>query len=128
MGKDDASLQNVAIFLLNCTRARKYLIPYPSNEVPWGPTQTFYDYNMKLVNQNGPVIVSWGGKRKLQIDLNEAMLITHQVLDADGQEIDTTGGFRVSLPTSRFYVVNEIAGVGKCVCILPESSVILTRE
>ncbi|XP_022654410.1 hillarin-like isoform X3 [Varroa jacobsoni] len=91
MGKDDASLQNVAVFLLNCTRARKYLIPYPPNEVPWGPTQTFYDYNMKLVNQNGPVIVSWGGKRKLQIDSAEAMLITHQVLNADGQEVDTTG-------------------------------------
>lgn len=93
MGKDDASLQNVAVFLLNCTRARKYLIPYPPNEVPWGPTQMFYDYNMKLVNQNGPVIVSWGGKRKLQIDLAEAMLITHQVLDADGQEVDTTGKY-----------------------------------
>ncbi|KAH9373151.1 hypothetical protein HPB48_004896 [Haemaphysalis longicornis] len=86
-----ASLQNIGVFMLDCLRAKKYLMPYPLNEVPWGPTQTFYDYNMKLVDQTGPVIVSWGAKRKLTIDLSETMLVSHQLLDADGVEMDLKG-------------------------------------
>ncbi|KAH7969598.1 uncharacterized protein LOC119383635 isoform X2 [Rhipicephalus sanguineus] len=86
-----ASLQNIGVFLLECLRAKKYLVPYPLNEVPWGPTQTFYDYNMRLVDQSGPVIVSWGAKRKLTIDLSEAMLVSHQLLDADGVEMELKG-------------------------------------
>ncbi|XP_077520410.1 uncharacterized protein LOC144130354 [Amblyomma americanum] len=86
-----ASLQNIGIFLLDCVRAKKYLMPYPLNEVPWGPTQAFYDYNMRLVDQTGPVIVSWGAKRKLTIDLSESMLVSHQLLDSDGVEMDLKG-------------------------------------
>ncbi|XP_065291935.1 uncharacterized protein [Dermacentor albipictus] len=86
-----ASLQNIGVFLLECLRAKKYLVPYPLNEVPWGPTQSFYDYNMRLVDQTGPVIVSWGAKRKLTIDLSETMLVSHQLLDADSVEMDLKG-------------------------------------
>ncbi|KAG0425157.1 hypothetical protein HPB47_027651 [Ixodes persulcatus] len=86
-----ASLQNIGIFLMECLRAKKYLFPYPLNEVPWGPTQTFYDYNMRLVDQTGPVIVSWGAKRKLTIGMSETMLVSHQLLDADGVEMDLKG-------------------------------------
>ncbi|XP_064480906.1 kyphoscoliosis peptidase-like [Ornithodoros turicata] len=89
--ENTSSLQNIGIFLLDCLRAKKYPQPYPLNEVPWGPTQTFYDYNMRLVDHMGPVVVTWGGKRKLTIDLSEGMLFSHQLLDADGVEMDVKG-------------------------------------
>ncbi|KFM64820.1 hypothetical protein X975_01541, partial [Stegodyphus mimosarum] len=65
---EDTTLKNVAIFLLECVKAKKHINPYPLHDVPWGPAQSFYDFKMKLVNQMGPVIVTWGGKRKLVIE------------------------------------------------------------
>lgn len=53
---DSSSLHSVATFLLECNRARKYLEPFPLNELPWGPTQAFYDFKMKIHNQMGPII------------------------------------------------------------------------
>lgn len=76
---EDSTLKNVAIFLLECVRAKKQVNPYPLHDVPWGPAQSFFDFKMKLVNQAGPVIVTWGGKRKLVIETANAMLITQQV-------------------------------------------------
>lgn len=87
-GTDSSSLPAVATFLLKCTRARKYLEPFPLNELPWGPTQAFHDFKMRILNANGPVISTWGGKRKLVIETSELMLIQHQMLDADGMEMD----------------------------------------
>ncbi|XP_023234159.1 kyphoscoliosis peptidase-like isoform X1 [Centruroides sculpturatus] len=89
--KEDTSLHNIIIFLIECLQAKKYLQPYPLNEVPWGPTQSFYDYNMRLVNQSGPMIVSWGGKKKLVIQISDNMLFTHQLFDVDGKEMDSKG-------------------------------------
>lgn len=87
-GTDSSSLPAVATFLLICTRARKHLQPFPLNELPWGPTQAFYDFKMRIMNQTGPVISTWGGKRKLVIETCEIMLIQHQMFDADGMEMD----------------------------------------
>lgn len=87
--KDSASLQNAITFLLECNRARKYLDPYPLNEVPWGPTQSFYDYKLKLHNQKGPVIVTWGGKRRLTLESHDTLLLSYQVFDGEGMEMDT---------------------------------------
>ncbi|KAG8201330.1 hypothetical protein JTE90_016807 [Oedothorax gibbosus] len=86
--KEETNLHNVVIFLLDCLVAKKYIQPYPTNEVPWGPTQCFYDYRMKMVNQNGPMIVTWGGKRKLILEVKDVMLITYQLLDIEGIEMD----------------------------------------
>lgn len=85
---DSSSLHSVATFLLDCNRARKYLEPFPLNELPWGPTQAFYDFKIKIHNQMGPIISSWGGKRKLTIESTETMLITNQIFDAEGMELD----------------------------------------
>ncbi len=86
-GQDSTSLQNVCTFLLECSRARKYNEPLPLNELPWGPTQSFYDFKLRL-NQKGPVIVTWGGKRRLIMEANETMLITYSLFDAEGMEMD----------------------------------------
>lgn len=87
--KEETNLHNVVIFLLDCLVAKKYIQPYPHNEVPWGPTQCFYDYRMKMVNQSGPMIVTWGGKRKLILEVKDVMLITYQLLDVEGIEMDS---------------------------------------
>uniref|UniRef100_T1KRA8 Transglutaminase-like domain-containing protein n=1 Tax=Tetranychus urticae TaxID=32264 RepID=T1KRA8_TETUR len=83
-----SNLHSCVTFLLECSRSRKYLQPYPLNELPWGPTQSFYNYKMRLLNQNGPVVTTWGGKRRLVLESSEPMLITYQVLDAEGMEMD----------------------------------------
>ncbi|XP_076313648.1 kyphoscoliosis peptidase-like [Tachypleus tridentatus] len=88
---EDASLHAVVIFLIECVRAKKFIQPYPLNDVPWGPTQTFFNFNMKLVNQPGPIIVTWGGRRKLTLELDTPMLITPQMFDANGMELDLKG-------------------------------------
>ncbi|RWS17634.1 uncharacterized protein B4U79_08067 [Dinothrombium tinctorium] len=85
---ESSSLHSAITFLLECNRARKYIEPFPLNELPWGPTQSFYDYRMKLHNQIGPVVSTWGGKRRLCIESVEPMLITYQVMDSDGMEMD----------------------------------------
>ncbi|PRD20388.1 UNVERIFIED_CONTAM: hypothetical protein NCL1_54775 [Trichonephila clavipes] len=76
---EDTTLKNVAIFLLECLKAKKHINPYPLHDVPWGPGQSFFDFKMKLINQVGPVIVTWGGKRKLVLETASVMLITQQV-------------------------------------------------
>lgn len=98
-GTDASSLPAVATFLLSCTKARKYLQPFPLNELPWGPTQAFFDFKMRITNQSGPVVSTWGGKRKLVIETMELMLIQHQMLDADGMEMDV-----------RTYILKEVNG------------------
>ncbi|UYV74900.1 KY, partial [Cordylochernes scorpioides] len=90
-GNEDTSLHNLIILLLECQVARKYLQPYPSNDVPWGPTQAFYDCKLKLLNQAGPMVVTWGGKRRLALEAVETMLITYQLFDIEGVEMDTKG-------------------------------------
>ncbi|KAF8786607.1 Kyphoscoliosis peptidase like protein [Argiope bruennichi] len=88
---EDTTLKNVAIFLLECLKAKKHINPYPLHDVPWGPAQSFYDFKMKLINQVGPVIVTWGGKRKLTLETATVMLITQQLFDANNKEMDTRG-------------------------------------
>lgn len=90
MLQGSTSLHLVALFLLNCTRARKYLQPFPLNELPWGLTQAFYDFKLRLAssNQSGPVITTWGGKRKVAIESPDILLVSHQLFDSDGCELD----------------------------------------
>jgi hypothetical protein len=85
---DSSNLFFVASFLLECTRARRYIEPFPLNELPWGPTQAFFDFKLKLHNQSGPVISTWGGKRKLCIEGSEQMIMQHQMFDSDGIELE----------------------------------------
>ena len=90
MLQGSTSLHLVAVFILNCTRARKYLQPFPLNELPWGLTQAFYDFKLRLAssNQSGPVITTWGGKRKIAIESQDVLLVSHQLFDSDGCELD----------------------------------------
>lgn len=87
--QDLAALLNpVLTMLLDCTKARKYIEPFPINELPWGPTQKFFDYKLKLINQKGPIIVTWGGRRRLALEANETMLITYSLFDSESMEMD----------------------------------------
>lgn len=88
VSSENSSLYFVASFLLECTRARRYASPFPLNELPWGPTQAFFDFRLKLHNQSGPVIATWGGKRKLSVEAIEPMVMQHQMFDSDGMELD----------------------------------------
>jgi len=85
---DNSNLNSVVCFLLDCTKARKYIEPFPLNELPWGPTQAFFDFRLKLHNQSGPIIPTWGGKRRLVIEASEAMIMQHQMFDSDGMELE----------------------------------------
>lgn len=107
-GTDNTGLPFVVSLMLECERARKYLEPYPLNELPWGPTQAFFDFKMKLLNQAGPTISTWGGKRKIIFDTLETMLVTHQMFDSDGMEMDI-----------RTYVLKEEAGTKLTYTIVP---------
>ncbi|CAM1302010.1 KY (predicted) [Pycnogonum litorale] len=84
----NASLQCVATFLLECEKARKYIQHYPLSDMPWGPTQTMYNFNMRLSNQSGPVIVTWGGRRQFIFDISHPMLLTEQLFNANNEEQD----------------------------------------
>lgn len=59
----NASLNYILTLLLDCKKARKYQMPYPLNEVPYGPVQAFFDFKMQLVNQNSAIISTFGGSR-----------------------------------------------------------------
>ena len=83
-----ANLNPVITILLECNKARKYIEPLPISELPWGPTQKFFDYKLKLINQKGPTIVTWGGRRRLVIEANETMLLTYSLFDAESMEMD----------------------------------------
>ncbi|XP_074596726.1 uncharacterized protein LOC141851833 [Brevipalpus obovatus] len=86
--KSQSNLHSCATFLLKCIKARRYNPAYPLNDLPWGPTQAFYDYKMRMINQTGPIITTWGGRRRLILECAENMLITHQVIDSEGLEMD----------------------------------------
>lgn len=90
MLQGSTSLHLVAVFIVNCTRARKYSQPFPLNELPWGLTQAFYDFKLRLANSNqsGPVITTWGGKRRVAIESPEVLIVSHQLFDSDGCELD----------------------------------------
>lgn len=83
-----SSLPAVATFLLDCKKSSKYFEPYPLNELAWGPTQAFYDFGMRILNHSGPVIHTWGGKRKLILESAEEMLTQHQLMNAENMELD----------------------------------------
>lgn len=83
-----ANLNPVMTLLVECTKARKYIEPLPISELPWGPTQRFYDYKLKLINQKGPTIVTWGGRRRLVLEANETMLLSYSLFDAESMEMD----------------------------------------
>lgn len=83
------ALNPIVTMLIECNKARKYIEPFPLNDLPWGLTQKFYDYKLKLGNQKGPIIVTWGGRRRLVLEANETMLITYSLYDSDSLEMDT---------------------------------------
>jgi hypothetical protein len=86
---DGGRLSYVATLLLQCVKVRKYQSPYPPNELPWGPAAAFYEYKMQMLNLRSAVLGTWGGKRRLILQCSEPMLLTYQIIDSDGREIDT---------------------------------------
>ncbi|KAG1683796.1 Solute carrier organic anion transporter family member 1C1 [Nymphon striatum] len=84
----NSSLQCVATFLLECEKSRKYIQHYPINDMPWGPTQAMYNFNMRLMNQSGPVIVTWGGRRQFTFEVNHPMVFQEQLYNADNEQLD----------------------------------------
>lgn len=102
-----ASLNPVMTIALNCVKARRYMEPFPLNDLPWGPTQKFHDYKLKFINQKGPTIVTWGGKRRLILESNETMLITYSMFDSESMEMDVKSFiFREDVPLRTTFTIN----------------------
>ena len=57
--------------------------------MPWGPNGFFFEMGATLYNQEGPVIVTWGGFKQLVLETKVDLLTMVQVFDADGFEIES---------------------------------------
>ena len=71
------------------TQPRRQFSPWPVSDVPWGPNGFFFEMGATLYNQEGPVIVTWGGFKQLVLETKVDLLTMVQVFDADGFEIES---------------------------------------
>ncbi|XP_037800326.1 uncharacterized protein LOC119595234 [Penaeus monodon] len=88
---ENAALDHAVTFLLVCEKARRHPVPWPLHDVAWGPTPRLYECGLDPLNQSGPVIVTWGGKKLIYFDKAFEVLIMFQVFDAGGQMLDVKG-------------------------------------
>ncbi|XP_047502409.1 uncharacterized protein LOC125047906 [Penaeus chinensis] len=88
---ENAALDHAVTFLLVCEKARRHPVPWPLHDVAWGPTPRLYECGLDPLNQSGPVIIAWGGKKLIYFDKAFEVLIMFQVFDAEGQMLDVKG-------------------------------------
>ncbi|XP_069975224.1 uncharacterized protein [Penaeus vannamei] len=88
---ENAALDHVVTFLLVCEKARRHPVPWPLHDVAWGPTPRLYECGLDPLNQSGPVIITWGGKKLIYFDKAFEVLIMFQVFDAEGQMLEVKG-------------------------------------
>nr|XP_053640032.1 uncharacterized protein LOC128694073 [Cherax quadricarinatus] len=88
---DGATLNHVASFFLICEKARRNPVPWPLNNMAWGPTPFFYECGLEPMNQTGPVIVTWGGRKIIYFEKIFDIMIVLQVFDAEGNILDLKG-------------------------------------
>ncbi|XP_043192755.1 uncharacterized protein LOC122365535 [Amphibalanus amphitrite] len=89
MDDETLPLDHLATFLLHCMKPRRQFSPWPVSDVPWGPNGFFFEMGASLYNQEGPVIVTWGGFKQLVLETKVDLLTMVQVFDADGFEIES---------------------------------------
>ncbi|XP_037087625.1 hillarin-like [Pollicipes pollicipes] len=89
MDDETLPLDHLATFLLHCEKPRRQFSPWPVSDIPWGPTGFFYEMGVSLFNQDGPVIVTWGGFKQLVLETKTDLLTMVQIFDADGLEIES---------------------------------------
>ena len=69
-------------------QARRYPVPWPLHDVAWGPSPRLYQCGLDPVNQSGPVIVTWGGKKVVYFEKAIDVMLMFQVFDAGGNQLD----------------------------------------
>lgn len=67
-------------------------MPWPLHDVAWGPTPRLYESGLDPVNQTGPVIVTWGGKKLIYFEKAYDIMLTFQVFDSNGDLLDLKVG------------------------------------
>ncbi|XP_063880201.1 kyphoscoliosis peptidase-like isoform X2 [Scylla paramamosain] len=88
---NEGALDHVVSFLLMCEKARRYPVPWPLHDVAWGPSPRLYQCGLDPVNQSGPVIVTWGGKKVVYFEKALDVMLMFQVFDANGNQLDHKG-------------------------------------
>ncbi|KAK3857576.1 hypothetical protein Pcinc_036177 [Petrolisthes cinctipes] len=88
---DGSALNHVASFLLVCEKARRYPMPWPIHDVAWGPTPRLYECGIDPINQPGPIILTWGGKKLLTFEKAFDVMLMFQVFDAKGAALEQKG-------------------------------------
>ncbi|KAG7174817.1 Hillarin-like 2 [Homarus americanus] len=88
---EGSALDHVVSFLLICEKARRYPVPWPTHDVAWGPTPRLYECGLDPVNQIGPVIVTWGGKKLIYFEKACDVMVMFQVFDTEGHMLDLKG-------------------------------------
>ncbi|XP_071520428.1 uncharacterized protein [Panulirus ornatus] len=89
--EEGSSLDHVVSFLLACEKARRYPVPWPLHDVAWGPTPRLYECGLDPVNQTGPVIVTWGGKKLIYFEKAFEIMIMFQVYNTEGHLLNLKG-------------------------------------
>ena len=74
--------------ILIFTQTRKYPVPWPISDVPWGNTPRLYDCGLDPLNQPGPTIITWGGRSVIIYEKACEVLLTFQVFDVNGKTIE----------------------------------------
>lgn len=63
-------------------------MPWPLHDVAWGPTPRLYECGIDPVNQQGPTIVTWGGKKLLTFEKAFDVMLMFQLFDAKGDALE----------------------------------------
>lgn len=63
-------------------------MPWPLHDVAWGPSPRLYQCGLDPVNQVGPVIVTWGGKKVVYFEKAIEVMLMFQVFDGEGKQLE----------------------------------------
>lgn len=63
-------------------------MPWPLHDVAWGPSPRLYQCGLDPVNQVGPVIVTWGGKKVVYFEKAIDVMLMFQVFDGEGRQLE----------------------------------------
>lgn len=70
------------------SQARRYPVPWPLHDVAWGPGPRLYQCGLDPINQIGPVIVTWGGRKVVYFDKAIEVMLMFQVFDGEGKQLE----------------------------------------
>lgn len=73
-------------------QARRYPVHWPLHDVAWGPSPRLYQCGLDPVNQVGPVIVTWGGRKVVYFEKAIEVMLMFQVFDGEGKQLELKVG------------------------------------